>query len=153
MVTDAQPQQASAKPSPQLVTLVAALHADTSLAKRLDGLEDVARWVIEVPALNRLIRPAALQVKRLESLVALLRTDAQLRQRLSDTLGSVLRDTSAVHLFSEAGLPSDRGFTSETIDRISRRILPRPPDDENLERFVSRVFRRARDCAWIEAVP
>src|SRR5262249_5084667 len=66
---------------------------------------------------------------------------------------SVFRDTSAVHLFSEAGLPSDRGIGSETIDRISRLLLPRPPDDENLERLVSRVFRRQRDCAWIPVAP
>jgi len=152
MVTDAHPQ-AIAKPSSQLLTLVAALNVDASLAKRLDAVEELARWVIEVPAFKRLMRPAPMQLKRLETLIKLLRAEPQLRQRLADTLGSILRDTSAVHLFSEAGLPSDRGFASETIDRISRLILPQPPDDENLERLVSRIFRRSRDCAWIAEMP
>src|SRR5439155_26169114 len=52
-----------------------------------------------------------------------------------------------------AGVPGDRGLARETFERIARRILPRPPDDEDLERFVSRIFRRSRDCAWIEAAP
>src|SRR5262245_40462800 len=131
-----------AKPPSRLLTLVAALNAEAPLETRLDTLEELARWVVEVPT-HRLLRPAPIQLKRVQQLVDVLKTHPELRQKLSTTLGSILRDTSAVHLFSEAGLPSDRGFGNETIDRISRRILPRPPDDENLERFVSRVFRRS----------
>jgi len=154
MVTDLQsPAVATTRPPSELLTLLGALHADMSLAKRLDSLEDLARWVIEVPALKRLLRPAPLQIARLTQVVAAVAEDPALRRRLSETFASVLRDTSAVHLFSEAGLPSDRGLGNETIDRISRRILPRPPDDENLERLVSRIFRRSRDCAWIGAAP
>ena len=137
----------------ELLTLLGALHPDLSLAKRLDSLEDLARWVIEVPAFKRLLRPAPLQIARLRQVLAVVAADPGLKGKLAATLGSILRDTSAVHLFSEAGLPSDRGIANETIDRISRRILPQPPDDENLERLVSRVFRRQRDCAWIEAAP
>lgn len=65
----------------------------------------------------------------------------------------MLRDTTAVALFAESGMPNDRGLGSETVDRIARRILPRPPDDEDLDRFVSRIFRTKRDCAWIEDAP
>jgi len=129
------------------------LDKDLPLADRLDAVEELARWVIEVPALRRLLRPAPFQLARLLQLLDAVATDPERRRRLSETVASVLRDTSAVHLFSEAGLPSDRGLSIETIDRISRRLLPRPPDDQNLERFVSRLFRRARDCAWIEAAP
>lgn len=135
-----------------LQDLLNALDAGRPLAERLDALEDVARWVLAVPALKRL-RPIPYQLSRLRLLIDTVTAAPELRQKLSATLGSVLRDTSAVHLFAEAGLPSDRGLAVETIDRISRRLLPQPPDDENLERFVSRVFRRAGDCAWIEAAP
>jgi site-specific recombinase len=152
MVADVQPK-VIAKPSSELLALLGAVDPDNSLAKRLDTIEDLARWVIEVPAMKRILRPAPLQIARLEQLIAVVRSEASLRNKLSATLGSIFRDTSAVHLFSEAGLPSDRGIATETIDRISRRILPRPPDDENLERLVSRIFRRSRDCAWIEAAP
>jgi site-specific recombinase len=154
MVTDAQSKRAVAKPpSSDLLARLAALDPELTLARRLDSVEELARWVIEVPAVKRLLRPAPLQLERLQQLIDVVKTDATLRRKLSATLGSIFRDTSAVHLFSEAGLPSDRGIATETIDRISRRILPRPPDDENLERLVSRIFRRPRDCAWIAAAP
>ncbi len=136
-----------------LLNLLGRLDKDLALADRLDVVEDLARWVIEVPALRRLLRPAPFQLARLVQVLDAVAADPGLQRKFSDTLGSVLRDTSAVHLFSEAGLPSDRGLAAETIDRISRRLLPQPPDDQNLERFVSRLFRSARDCAWIEAAP
>jgi site-specific recombinase len=132
---------------------LAALDPSAPLEVRLDRLEDVARWVIEVPALKRLSRPAPLQLSHLRLLLQALAIDADARHRLTKTLGSVLAETTAVPLFAEAGMPSDRGLVSETIDRIERRVLPRPPDDHNLERFVSRVFRKSRDCAWIAEAP
>ncbi len=124
-----------------------------SLAERLDALENVARWVIEIPALKRLHRPAPLQLQQLRTLLDTLKAEPHLRQRFTATLASVLRDTTAVALFAESGMPNDRGLASETMDRAARRILPRPPDDEDLDRFVSRIFRTKRDCAWIEDAP
>jgi len=138
---------------PELLAALGALDPKASLEERLDQIEEVARWVIEVPALKRLSRPESLQLSHLTVLLATLSNSPELRQRLSATFASVLRDTTAVPLFAEAGMPSDRGLASETIDRVTRRILPLPPDDENLDRLVSRVFRHRRDCAWIPAAP
>ncbi len=139
--------------SPELLAAVDDLQPTSSLADRLRALETLARWVIETPALKRLRAPAPLQLSRVRQLVRVCMAEPERRTKLVDTLASVLRDTHAVELFSEAGMPSERGMGRETVDRIARRVLPRPPDDEDLERFVSRVFRRSRDCAWIEAAP
>src|SRR5687768_853181 len=105
-----------------------------SLAQRLDALEDVARWVSDLPALKRLRRPAPLQLQQLRILLDTLAKSPALRQRFAATIGSVLRDTTAVALFAESGMPSDRGLGSETLDRIARRVLPRPPDERDLDR-------------------
>ena len=148
MVTESSPR-ASELP-PQLLPLLDALHPEAPLADRLDALESLARAHFDIP---RLRRTAPLQIARLRALVAALKSAPQYRERLHATIASVLRESTAVALFSEAGIPNDRGLASETVDRISRRVLPRPPDDENLERFVSRVFRKERDCAWIAAAP
>lgn len=129
------------------------LDATADLPTRLDALEAVARWVIEIPTVKRLMKPAPLQLARLRTLIAALKTNAEHREKFAAVFASILKDTTAVALFSESGMPNDRGLASETIDRIARRILPRPPDDEDLERFVERVFRNDRDCAWIEAAP
>ncbi|HEY5923780.1 MAG TPA: hypothetical protein VIV11_18990 [Kofleriaceae bacterium] len=138
---------------PELVPVLEALDPKANLSARLDALEDLLRLVIEIPAIQRLRAPAPLQLARLHALLQSLAAVPAFRDKLADTLASVLRDTTAVALFAEAGIPSDRGISNETLDRIARRIFPRPPDDENLERFVSRVFRRTRDCAWIEVAP
>lgn len=138
---------------PELAQALDLLDPKASLATRLDALEDVARWVIEIPAVKRLLKPAPLQLARLRTLVGALQANPTYRERFSAVINSILRDTTAVALFAESGMPNDRGLGSETIDRIARRILPRPPDDEDLERFVSRVFRNERDCSWIEVVP
>jgi site-specific recombinase len=134
----------------ELAPLLQALDPAAPLAARLDALENLARLQFDIP---RLRKPAPHQLARLQFLLQSLAGAPEVRERLRATLASVLRDTSAVALFSEAGIPSDRGLARETVERISRRVLPRPPDDENLERFVSRVFRRSRDCAWIAAAP
>jgi site-specific recombinase len=150
MVTETSPTRGSAELPPQLAPLLDALHPDQPLPERLDALENLARMHFDIP---RLRRPAPLQEARLRALLGALKASPQYRERLQATVASILRETTAVALFSEAGIPNDRGLGSETVDRISRRVLPRPPDDENLERFVSRVFRTSRDCAWIEAAP
>src|SRR5262245_1239826 len=129
---------------PELIPLLEALDPRAPLPARLDAFEDLVRLHLDVAWLSR---PAPIQVARLGALVKSLVTRPAYRDRLRATLGSVLRDTNAVALFSEAGLPSDRGLAKETVDRIARRLLPRPPDEANFERFVSRVFRQPRDCA------
>jgi site-specific recombinase len=143
-------QAAQAPVPPQLAPLLDALDPHAPLTARLDALENLARLQFDIP---RLRRPAPQQLRRLKFLLDSLAAAPEYRERLRLTLASVLRETSAVALFSEAGIPSDRGLARETLERISRRILPRPPDDENFERFVSRVFRRSRDCAWIGDAP
>ena len=152
MVAEAQSHLAAQAP-PELLDALSALDPNARLEHRLEQLEDVARWVIEVPALKRLSRPAPLQLSHLRLLLQVLGSEPELRQRLSQTLHSIFIDTTALHWFAEAGMPNDRGLGQETIDRISRRVLPRPPDPQNFERFVAHVFRNSRDCAWIEAAP
>ena len=153
MVAEVSSSHVAVQPPHELNAALDALDPTAALEARLDAVENVARWVIEVPALKRLSRPAPLQLAHLRLLMRVLQAEPARRQRLSATLASIFRDTTALHWFAEAGMPSDRGLASETIDRVSRRVLPRPPDAQNLERFISRVFRANRDCAWIEATP
>src|SRR5215467_2143864 len=100
---------------PELLGALHSLDPSASLAARLDAVENIARWVIEIPTAKRLSRTAPQQIGRLRILISTLAADPTLRGRFSVTLGSILRETTAVPLFSEAGLPSDRGLASETV--------------------------------------
>ena len=95
-----------------------ALDPAAPLPARLEALEAVALWVGRV---SRLRRTAPHQLARLTVVIRALETDPAHRARLSATLASVLRDANAVHLFSEAGLPNDRGLASETVE-LSREV-------------------------------
>jgi hypothetical protein len=50
-------------------------------------------------------------------------------------------------LFGRLGLPTDRGFLAETIDRISRGLLPEPLDEQDLCSSSVGCFRMLRRCA------
>lgn len=127
------------------------LDPDASLPARLDSLEDVAQWLFHVPR-SHIRHPELVQLARIRQLLEVTDSSPSMVQKLRATMAGVLRETTAVALFADAGIPNDRGMFSESIDRISKRILPQPPDDGDLEHFVSRVFRRKRDCAWIEVI-
>ena len=46
-----------------------------------------------------------------------------------ETCASLIRDTCALDLFCETGLPREAGFAQEAFHRISHRLLPQPPYD------------------------
>ena len=80
------------------------------------------------------------QVLRLRLLVVALRTVPAFRSRLAFTLERVIGDSVPGGLFSRLGLPTDRGFLAETVDRVSRRYLPEPRDPRDLLQLVARLF-------------
>ena len=54
---------------------------------------------------------------RLLTLVQLLESDGELRQRVQDSLGQMLAELDCLSLFAEAGLPSVHPFTTEIVQR------------------------------------
>ncbi|MEK7692300.1 MAG: hypothetical protein AAB425_14895, partial [Bdellovibrionota bacterium] len=81
---------------------------------------------------------------------SLVRRKAGESEAISATLQSILRDTSAVELLSETGLPNEPGFFSEAADRFLKRFLPSPPRDRELSEVFCRVFSRSRHAEIIE---
>ncbi|MFT3697872.1 MAG: hypothetical protein QM831_32325 [Kofleriaceae bacterium] len=138
---------------PELERAVNALDPSASLVVRLDAIEEIARWVINPGGFARLRAPAPLQLSRIKHLIQVLEDHPDVASTLAKTLESVFWESKSVALFAESGMPGDRGLLGETFERIAQRILPRPPDDEDLDRFVSRLFRARRDCAWITEAP
>jgi site-specific recombinase len=137
----------------ELATLFGALDPAAPLPARLEAVEELAHWALDAGGLASLRSPAPQQLARLQLLARVASANPDAGRALSATVGSIFRDTSAVALFADAGIPGDRGLASETVERIAGRVLPLPPEDESLERFVSRVFRKPRHCAWIAEAP
>jgi site-specific recombinase len=140
----------------QLHAALTACDPDASLGARGQALEALAKWLRatgKVPA-----RPDAQagdrpQVGRLRLLVGALESFAEPRARLARVLHRVLTESTPLPLFARLGIPSDRGFWSETTDRLARRMLPEAVDERDLAYLVAHIFPAQRDAVWLSSVP
>jgi site-specific recombinase len=93
------------------------------------------------------------QVLRLRLFLRALELVPPYRQRVAQTLARLLEDSLGGGLFGRLGLPTDRGFLAETIDRVSQRFLPEPRDDRDLGQLVGRLFPGQAELGAILVTP
>ncbi len=140
----------------RLHTLLSACKPGAPLAERFAAIEGLVEWLRSkrgAPATEGAPSGESAQIARLRLLVRGLGGFPLLRQRVAHTLGRALEESVGGGLFGRLGLPTDRGFFSETIDRISRRFLPEPKDDRDLVQFIGRAFPKRADLVTIAATP
>lgn len=139
----------------QLHACLAAFDPASDLEQRVDALEKLARWVCDGPKPPPVegAPPEPYATTRLRLLLRALDTAPPFRERLSACIASVLRESTALGLLCEVGLPNDRGLFDETTDRLARRFLPTPPDHGDLAELFARMFRSERDAAWLASLP
>jgi site-specific recombinase len=125
-------------------------------AGRVDGLAELVQWLsskraaVAVPSGT----PAdTAHVQRLRLLARALEVSPPFQKRLAFTLRRVLGESSGAALFARLGLPTDRGFFADTIDRFSRRFLPEPRDEDDLLEVVARLFPSQAVLRALAAAP
>ena len=91
--------------------------------------------------------------RRLRLLVAALTAFPAVRARLARMMRVTFIEHSAEGFFARMGIPGDRGLLAETADRLSRRFMPQPIDEEDVTMLVARIFPRSSDSEWIRALP
>ncbi len=124
--------------------------------ERVDALERLFIWLRSgraVAAVSVAASGESRQILRLRLLVRALEIVPPLRQRLAVTIERVLVDSVGGGLFGRLGLPTDRGFFAETIDRVSRRFLPEPRDARDLLQLVARLLPREADRRALLVTP
>ena len=106
---------------PALDALLA--HADPArpLAERVSWAENVIAWV-------RRRSPE----KSLHLLLQILERQPDARSRVARTFRSLMRDTQALDLFADTGLPWQAAFSHEALARLTSRLLPEPPTTRDL---------------------
>ena len=124
---------------PALDAVLAQANPDAPLTERLDWAEDFFEWV-------RRAEPAT----RLKLFLHLLERQPEARDRVAKTLRSLVRDTQALDLFADTGLPREGAFVHELLARILALFLPHPADTRNLADFFDRFFPRDSDPDWLE---
>ncbi len=129
----------SRRGGPALDALLAHARPEHSLAERVAWAEDLLEWVRrDVPA------------TRLRLLLQLLERQPEAHLRVAQTLRSIVRDTEALDLFADTGLPQGAGFTHELLSRLVSGVLPEPPDTRDLADIFDRLFPRESVADWLE---
>lgn len=126
-----------------------------SQLERVDGVQALFGWLASrraAPPFPSAPRETP-QLTRLRWLLHALETQPAVSGRLSLCVEAVLADSVGGGLFGRLGLPSDRGFLSETIDRISRGLLPEPIDERDLTQLLGRALPSQAALRTLEATP
>jgi site-specific recombinase len=135
------------KAAPLLRVLIAKCKPDGELADQLVVIEQLGRFVVAGPKVPGAVGRSALA--RLEMLVLAVERLPAARRRFFGGLGVVLKETHAVKLFGEIGLPNNRGLLAETTDRLARRFLPEPPAHGEMWRLAGHIVRDVDDLEWL----
>lgn len=131
---------------PELDLLLAAVPVEISpLRERVEWVRRLVNWV-RVTGVDA----GSLPNTRLKYILQVLDRNPAYREKVSECLRSVIRDTRALELFMHVGVPNQQGFIGEFIERFTVRLLPQAPDDQSLEFFFSETFRVESDAEWIE---
>ncbi len=136
--------------------LFSELDPNADLSRREEQLENFAHWLRKsgrLPEFDDSQPGERPEVARLRLLVRAFERLPDLGARFGEVLGTVLGECSGLRLFSRAGIPADRGLFGETMDRMSRSILPQPVDERDLGQLVARFFPVRRDMVWLAGVP
>lgn len=134
--------------------LLASLGTHDTLELKLEWLEDLAGWVHNtrgaVPGRDaKESKPDA----RLRLLLDALDELPEQKEMLRALCRQAVVETDGVRLFTDTGVPSSHGFLTEALDRISRSVLPDPPDVGDLDRLMQRLFPTADSVKWFENLP
>lgn len=129
---------------------------EADLFVREDALVGLAKWIRvggEVPTMEGAPPLERGPIRRIRVLVRALGMFPAYRERLSRLIQSLLAEQSAQSFFARMGIPGDRGLFTETIDRLSRRLMPQPIDEQDVTQVVARMFPSRADAAWLGEIP
>jgi len=143
--------------NPALQELAAHLEALTSAATlplRLDAFVALYSWTRQpdnticdpLPSAAR-TADEALDPESKRSLVwtSILESSPEILSRYRASMALILRETDALGFFASSGLSSDRGLMAETLERLSRIVLPSPREDTDLSKLFLRMFPSDKD--------
>lgn len=92
-------------------------------------------------------------IQRLIAELDWLDSNPEAKARTARLIRGILRDSSALKLFSDTGIPSEQGFLGEVIERFLAWTVPQPVNDRDLAHLLPRLFPHEKDEAWLTRLP
>lgn len=90
---------------------------------------------------------------RLSQLCRALEDDPQGAKVLGKAVQDVVADADVTLLLTESGVLVHKGFMSELLRRLGRRLMPELDDPIDLRTSLRAIFRKDDDFRWINVVP
>ncbi len=137
----------------RLHALLEALRPDMPPGAFAEWLEDLTHWLQSRGRLPEQRDNEDAPTARLRTLLEALDFLPAQRDALRAGMARLFARSRAVTLFTDVGVPSRQGFFSESLDRLSRALLPDAPVEDDLGNLLPRLFRTERAAAWFEALP
>jgi site-specific recombinase len=136
---------------PTLDVLASSASAGDALGNRLNWLVDVVQWIRRPGHEDKVASSPEVQIQagRLRRFLDVLDKNPEWKRSVARTLRSIIRETSALDLLTETGLPRQFGMVQEMVERLARKVLP-PPGSAELGVLFDRLFPHRRDDEWIE---
>ena len=139
----------------ELGALLGAFVAAPDPRAAVEALTGLARWASEpdrrLPLPDGVPAETPAPRRRLLALIAVLEQQP-LAGAARARIATFLDQSGGVPLFAQAGLPNDRGLLQETTDRLFRRLLPTPRDDDDLAAVLPRLFGGRTELGFLEAL-
>ncbi len=127
------------------------------LEARLEWVERLVSWLKEPRPVHGLVEADEPEAPAASTRLGLLARVLEEREKLRESLGALVREvvngTSGLRLFAQVGLPAGQGFLGEAVDRLTRHVLPSPPEHHQLSELLLRLFPEPGDAAWLESLP
>jgi len=118
------------------------------LGTRLDTFIALRDWTK-----SRWPSPAGHGMSRLETVLALLEKQSELRSGVQAGVRQILAETRSVELFAEAGLHPREGLWSEAVRRLVEEILPSAREDTDLSKLAWRLYHTSEDIDRLVTMP
>ena len=136
-----------------LPTLLSEADPKALLETRLDWIGELVEWIrLPVNPEAASNKETNIQNARLKFLFLWLSRNPEIEIKVRDLFSRTLLETSALPLFAYLGLNQEKGFAAELLDRISKRLLPRVPDSQDLGEIMAWIFNQEGDAYWILAL-
>jgi site-specific recombinase len=85
--------------------------------------------------------------------VSILEASPVIRDRYHAGIAAILKETNAISLFAQSGLPTDRGLVTEMSDRFFGHVLPAPREDIDLSKLFLRLFPSEKEVDRFFGLP
>jgi site-specific recombinase len=156
--------RASRSSGHQLDALLAIADQHASYAERSEWLIELAHWIHRRGKVQSQAQPLAPEAPadkarslpehtRVRYVLQVLDRNPAWKAHVAGILRALLRESDAISLLCDAGMPVHSAFFGALFGRIESSLIPPAPNRRDLSAIFTLMFTTERDAEWIAALP